>query len=141
MDHFHRLLVMWMVASTIHLPVPVCSANHLQSAQAHHSSSLPHSSLDIDFLHWGCILTEDSNGGPDDREPETEPPFSPKVIRSNVISLVHSHAQALAVNARGLDEASIDGTVSDHEQSSVDLAAFRFPFASSFRNGLAVLRC
>lgn len=143
MDRIRRCLALWMVASTIHLPMPVCQSADLNCQSIEYSGAIHHAFFDVEQVLSGCQLVDDENDGPVDRDRDqgVESPFGPHAICTCVTSLVHSPAQALVVKSHRLDDDLIQRAVSEHEHSSVDLSGFVLSFEKSCRSGLAVLRC
>jgi hypothetical protein len=66
-----RIIIIWMMAVTIHFPFPVCDGDDLKSWESP-AAALWNESLeiDIDLVLLGCLLPEDADDGPVDDDPE-----------------------------------------------------------------------
>ena len=71
MSRFHRIIIIWMMAVTIHLPFPVCDGDDLRSGELHELAGpediVP---IDIDLILLGCVPPDDVDDGPLDDDPE-----------------------------------------------------------------------
>lgn len=68
---YRRIIVAWMVASILHVPLPVCDGDNLTSGQSADGHALPVSLwLDFDFVLLGCNPPDDCDDGPLDDDPE-----------------------------------------------------------------------
>jgi hypothetical protein len=71
MNWLRNFAMIWMVATTVHAPFPVCDGDNLASGQTAslHFEVLNHS-FDLDFILLGCDLPDDYDDGPLDVDPE-----------------------------------------------------------------------
>ena len=81
MNWLNRIMVAYLVASTVHAPIPVFDGDNLKSGETQ-SASLTTSSgdgFDMDFILLGCDPPDDSDDGPVDDDPEdgSHPAFGP----------------------------------------------------------------
>ncbi|QDU36705.1 hypothetical protein Mal4_09940 [Maioricimonas rarisocia] len=68
----HNLVTLWMVATTAHLPFPVCDGDDTGSIAGPHASVAgPADRFDIDFVLLGCDAPDDPDDGPVDHDPES----------------------------------------------------------------------
>ena len=70
MSWSHRLLVLWMTAAAVHLPMPVGDGDDLKSGEAVTASAPQTVCWDIDFILLGCDPPDDCDDGPVDDDPE-----------------------------------------------------------------------
>lgn len=71
MSFTHRILIIWMVAVTSHLPFPVCDGDNLRSWELPSLEAEGGSvQIDIDLVLLGCDLPDDVDDGPVDDDPE-----------------------------------------------------------------------
>ncbi|MEW4528301.1 hypothetical protein [Maioricimonas sp. JC845] len=73
MDRIARKLVtLWMVATTAHLPFPVCDGDDTGSlADPTASATTLADRFDIDFVLLGCDAPDDPDDGPVDDDPDS----------------------------------------------------------------------
>ena len=68
----HKLVTLWMVATTAHLPCPVCDGDDTGSrANPTAAPTRQVSGFDIDFVLLGCDAPDDPDDGPLDDDPDT----------------------------------------------------------------------
>lgn len=142
MDRNYKFLVSYMIAFTIHMPIPVCDGDNIQSGGIQDSDAFVHSFLDIDFVLLGCDLPDDVDDGPVDDDPEdgTAFPFGPLVIRETTISLLHPLASAVMLSLDWLSE-DLNAAPLGHERSCADFSFLNFSYGKCCCSGLAVMRC
>lgn len=76
MNWLRKIVIIWMVATAVHAPFPVCDGDNLASGQpvSLHFAVLDHS-FDLDFILLGCDLPDDFDDGPLDIDPENGSSF------------------------------------------------------------------
>lgn len=76
----HRIIVAYMVATTMHVPCPVFDGDNLKSGEAQPTNTtVANDTYDVDFILLGCDPPDDSDDGPvdDDREDGAYSIFGP----------------------------------------------------------------
>lgn len=67
----HRIIVAYVVATTMHVPFPVFDGDNLRSGETHSATAKSTTdAYDVDFILLGCDPPDDSDDGPVDDDPE-----------------------------------------------------------------------
>lgn len=142
MDRNYKFLISYMIAVSIHMPIPMCDGDNLRTGGIQDSDASVHSFLDIDFILLGCNFPDDVDDGPVDDDPEdgTASSFGPLVTRATTISLIHPLASAFMLSLDGLSEGP-NAVPLGHERTFADLSFLNFSYGKYCCSGLAVMRC
>jgi len=99
MSHFDWMIVLWMVANTLHLPVPVVDGDNLKSGAAHQPVAVDRPFFDVDFVLLGCDPPDDTDDGPMDDDPESgsHSPFGPSFIGKHLKSSPDTNERRLSL--------------------------------------------
>lgn len=144
MTHLARIIVAWMIATTLHAPFPVCDGDTLGSNDSTKAHVQDDSRLiDIDFVLLGCDPPDDPDDGPIDPYPEdgstafgfqcTRPPGKADLSSRKQVSLDSNKLFRVHVTRHGNG-----GLVPCEELSFPRLA---LSFGRRCRYGMATMRC
>lgn len=139
----HRIVVTYMVATTLHVPFPVFDGDNLKSGETRLTTLIStNDAYDLDFILLGCDPPDDSDDGPIDDDPEDGSQFAfgqlftaPKFTASGSASEGDLHKCLYAWN----DTPLIDGVTVVGLRDEIP---FRyFSFGKLCQIGIARLRC
>ncbi|QDU78519.1 hypothetical protein Pla110_02230 [Polystyrenella longa] len=142
MKWIHRIIVAYLVATTMHVPFPVFDGDNLRSGEVRSHQSVSYSDrFDVDFILLGYDLPDDSDDGPVDDDPEDGShsalglPFSVTRTFSNSVLL-----SGLCYYAHAWNDCW--NLVCIRTACSIDDLSFRdISFGKLCQNGIACLRC
>lgn len=137
----HRLVVLWTVAITLHMPMPVSDGDGFTTGAcaADHQPF-----VGIDFVLLGCDLPDDCDEGPIDDDPESG---SSSALGSIVICVgAKTSASSAAVRSLPTGERVAVHQLAvlqsvNRPRVSVDDSRLDFSYGKCCQSGLAVLRC
>lgn len=144
MQHVQRVVVWWMLAVAVHLPIPLCDGDNLKSSEPPAPGTTPWAWTDIDFVLLGCDLPDDVDDGPFDRDPENsdDSPFGPSFVRARIDSIENASHTGPDLQPPNLHGAVLwIRSLSAGETLTAHRSTRYFSYGKTCRNGLAVIRC
>lgn len=142
MSWIRRILVTYMVATTMHLPIPVFDGDNLKSGEAHSAAALStDDDYDVDFVLLGCDPPDDSDDGPVDDDPEdgSQSVFGPSFLASKADG---RHVSCPTERVQHPDSCSIAAVILVNGPLRPAQAGLpRFSFGKLCQSGTANLRC
>lgn len=145
MNWLRKIAIIWMVATTVHAPFPVCDGDNLPSGQTAslRFAVLDHS-FDLDFILLGCDLPDDYDDGPLDVDPEegSNSAFgSPFTAQAQPLKLcVWSSAETWGTLFSSTPDRSIACLARTADRSSC-LPFQNFSFGKLSQSGIAHFHC
>lgn len=70
MGWIRRIVVAYVVAAIMHVPVPVLDGDNLRSGEIASAAATTADEYDVDFILLGCDPPDDSDDGPVDDDPD-----------------------------------------------------------------------
>lgn len=142
---FHRLTLLWVMAVSLQLPVPVCDGDDCGalSAASMRKTACAGFRLDIDFILLGRDLPDDVDDGPVDDDPDDHHGAAfDTFLRSchgRICRAVLTRYRSLLPVQEPADTATLRLSVT--RTGSIDPSRLNLSFGKRCGSGLVIIRC